>query len=228
MGPSIGCSVRAVLVAGAVLCAAGGASAEAFVDLYVGAAVTSDTAVSIQVTPAGGPSQSLVSGSQVDFDISVAPGGRGGYWLESLPWLGAALDLSFFQSDQSADAPNDSEYYLRVIPLSALLMLRQPFLTNSAFPRGQLQLYAAAGPGVFRSKFSGFGVSDTSVDLGVDVRAGLKLFHLVQSWGVFVEYRFTRFEPSTFKGTDSLDRRVEAEFGGVSTHYFLFGTGYHF
>lgn len=227
MRRSIRCSIRVLILAAAMLSGSDGARAEAFGAVYVGGAVTGDAGSSIRGGPAAGPLIPLVNGERTEFDLSVAPGGRAGYWLESLPWLGFALDVSYFQVDQTVDVGGKSVFDIRVTPFSGLLMLRYQLLKNSAFPHGGVNFYGAAGPGLFRSKFSGLGASDTSLDVGADVHVGVEIFHVVQSWGFFAEYRFTRFTPSTFKG-DNSGGVVQAEFNALNTNYFLFGTSFHF
>jgi Outer membrane protein beta-barrel domain len=227
MRRSTRCLIGVFWLAAALLTATHEARAEAFVDLYLGAAVTGDAGSSLRGGPQAGPLTPLVDGKRTEFKVSVAPGGRAGYWLESLPWLGFAVDASYFQLNQKVAPGEETRYSIRVTPYSGLLMVRYPLWKTSEFPVGQAFLYGAAGPGLFRSKFSGFTASDSSLDIGTDVRVGVKFFHLVPSWGLFAEYRFTRFEPSSFAGNNP-HGVVEAHFNPLNSHFFLFGTSFHF
>src|SRR5438477_12401437 len=158
--------------------------AEGFIDLYLGAAVTRDSDVK---ATAFGVSET----GRVEWDRSFTAGGRFGFWFESLDWLGLALDASFFKPDSD----------ITVIPVSVLAMLRLPLLKDKdkGFPHGRLQPYIAAGPGLFISRADGsFGtglssVSDTSVDLGVDVRGGLA-FLSTMNIAPLAQYRGTLVE----------------------------------
>jgi len=214
-------------LAAALLLAGGELRAEAFLDAYVGAAITGDTQSTIVGGPHGGPLVPLVSGTRTEWEVSIAAGGRAGYWLKKHSWLGFAADFSYFEPAQNVADGESSRYNIRVTPLSGLLMLRYPLWANSEFPAGQAFIYGAAGPGLFRSKFSGYGASDTSLDVGADVRVGLKFFHLIRAWGLFAEYRFTRFDPSGFGG-NTPSGEIDADFNALNSHFFLFGTSYHF
>src|SRR4030095_15103061 len=86
------------------------ARAEGFVDLRVGGALTEDNYVEID-PPGGGGSFEFPT----EYEDSVTGGVRGGYWFESLPWLGLAGDVSYF-------APRGATYFgaqYDVIALSA-------------------------------------------------------------------------------------------------------------
>jgi hypothetical protein len=88
-----------------------------------------------------------------------------------------------------------------------MVMARLPLLESSEYPAGRLQPYVGAGPGIFwhRRKFdlqSGDRVSDDTVDVGADVRAGVA-WKFTEHWGMFAKDRFNYF-------TTSADRDVEA------------------
>lgn len=213
---------RRRITALAAVCAsialAGSARAEMFVDLYGGYAHTaaSDTTS----TGAGGFAPHVDSGTV---------GLRGGYWLESLPWLGIAGDFSWFSPDSSLSLLGSSAD-VDVYPLSALLMLRAPLLTSDAFPNGRLQPYGGVGPGIFFSDYyeslfvTDQNFEDTAVDVGVDVRAGARV--MVLDWlGLFVEYRYTWFEPAWEDRIEGARTRIRTEYG---THHLVGGVGFHF
>lgn len=208
------------------------AQAEPFLDLYVGAARTGETEVTIQefLTPA-------TASRTVDFDSSVTFGGRIGYWFEGLPWVGVALDVSSFKAEgQNVD--------IAVFPVSILVMLRWALLATAAIPQGRVQPYVGIGPGVFISDVDvdfrpavAEEVSDWSLDLGLDVRAGLAWqFH--KRVAIFAEYRFTHVGVEieergcitlacalSIFGSEVTVRTTEAT---LDTHHFLLGLSFRF
>ena len=158
---------------------------------------------------------------QTDFEDSVTGGVRGGYWFDPLPWLGLAGDVTYFGPDD--DIPGGPE--IDVIPISPLLMLRAPLVTDEEFPNGRLQPFAGVGPGIFVSLVDfGGGDDDESVDVGLDVHAGLK-FLVTPNVGIFVQYRYTWFEPELELDVGPFDVDVEPE---LSTHHAAAGIGFHF
>lgn len=223
-----------ILLVAVVVPGADAARAEGFVDLYIGGAFTADTDGKIDADPPGSVPE-LPGPFDVDFENSVTGGARAGYWLDSIPWLGFALDGSHFSAKEDARPVGPSILQLRIIPVSGLLMLRYPMLKSSEFPRGQVYVYAAAGPAAFittaTAELKDLGLAenfdDTYVDAGVDARVGIKLFHALQSVGVFVEYRFTHFAPRAFED-DIQGVPIRLKFDRVMTHHFAAGVGFHF
>ena len=190
------------------------ASAEWVTDVYLGAAITQKEDVAIQI-------EGLRASEKVDFDTSFTLGARVAYWFESTPWLGLALDASFYNPD--AD--------LTVFPVSALLMFRWPLLTSVEFPKGRLQPYAGIGPGVFVSTTKvdlrpelPAEFSDTSIDLGLDARAGLAWL-FAKNTAVFVEYRFTHVSPHFEDRPADLKTTVDVD---LNTHHMLVGISFRF
>ncbi len=212
-----------------------GARAEGFADFRIGGAITPNTDGSITIGGVGSAS------GTIEFKAGVSLGIRGGYWLDSVPWLGFAFDLSYFDPDEDTSL---LPVKLDVFPISALLMLRYPLLKDSDFPQGRLQPYAGVGPGAFISRakldLSPLGapedLKDWNVDLGVHVVAGVK-FH-VWSWSgaqpsvsgslaIFVEYGFTHFKPSDYE--DNIGGvPVELGIDRLDTHHAVAGVGFHF
>ena len=209
-----------------------GARAEGFADFRIGGAITPNTDGSNTIGGAP-PSPS----EPIEFKAGVSVGIRGGYWLDSVPWLGFAFDLSYFDPDEDVSV---LPVKLDVFPISALLMLRYPLLKSAAYPRGRLQPYAGVGPGAFvttaKIKLKDVGASenfsDTQVNLGVDVRGGVN-FHFAppnfpgESLAIFLEYRFTHFEPSDFKD-DIAGVPSELEADQLDTHHIVVGLGWYF
>jgi opacity protein-like surface antigen len=185
----------------------GTARAEGFVDLRVGGAFTEDNDVTLSQGPA-----SLTFGTE--YEDSVTGGVRAGYWF--VPWLGLALDVSYFAPDDDTGGPE-----IDVIPVSPLLMARVPIGRTEELPNGRVQPFLGIGPGIFVTleDFDSFGDDDT-VEVGVDLHAGVNV-QVTRLVSLFAEYRYTYFEPEvTIQGVD-----VESE---LSTHHVGVGVGFHF
>jgi hypothetical protein len=103
------------------------AGAEWFLDLYGGGAFTQDADITVN--------NSTTLNSKLKFDTEATGGGRVGYYLTGigLPWLGFALDASYYAPATSA---SDVEARLEVVPISALVLLRLPLLVDRRCPRG--------------------------------------------------------------------------------------------
>ena len=203
------------------------AAAEKFAALYVGGAFTTNE--DIDISASGGKDT-----AKADFDNSFTVGYRMGYWFEPLPWLGLALDVSYF-------APDYDNGDLDIIPLTGLVMFRLPLMKSKDYPKGQLLPYVGVGPGAFFSKikydvansavpallkkppFSG-NYSDWTLDIGLDVRAGLsRMFG--HNRAVFLEYRFTKFSPDFKDNVLGQTVRTETD---LNTHNVLIGFSYNF
>ena len=213
----------------------GGARAEGFVDVRLGGSATQDTDNTVKVGPVGGAPQNTLSAT-TGFEYGVSLGIGGGYWLNSVPWLGFALNLSYFKSSEDAsDGLN-----LRVYPISGLLMLRYPLFKSDTYPLGRLQPYFGIGPAAFVSRakleLTSIGLvgefNDTNTDVGLYAQLGLKYFFDIpslpgKSWGFFVEERFTRFDPSAFK--DNIDIvPLEIDLDALNTWHTTAGLAFHF
>jgi hypothetical protein len=189
------------------------ASAEWFLEAYGGVSMTADADVTIR------NGQTL--DDTVSFDTEGMGGGRLGFWLDGLRWLGLAADVSYFAPSGQGSTV---ETRLEVIPLTPLLMLRLPLLTSSEFPNGRLQPYLAAGPGFFMTsvKVDVPGLPEESTDwqfeIGADARVGIT-FMITPGFGTFVEGRYTVF--STDPGGRSTEFDIETVHvaGGISIRW---------
>lgn len=168
--------------------------AESFFDLYGGGVFGQSTQIDHQFfgDPTVFPRPAPMSVTKHSgFSASWTVGGRVGYWFEPLPWLGAAMDISYFEQKGS-----DTE--IDLIPMSFLVMLRYPMMTSESFPKGRLQPYIGVGPSVYYSHTSiNFdpplqNVNHGSLfgDVGLDLRIGT-LWRISTTLGMFTEYRFT-------------------------------------
>jgi len=196
-----------------VVLAPAAASAEWFVDAYLGPAVT--TGSKLEFTLFNQEQKENLSGrSSPEFGL------RFGRWLDdfSLPWLGVAFDVSYFRPATD----------VQTVPLSLLLMARYGFLKDDEVPAGRLQPYVGVGPGLFLSNANGtigfHDVDETSKDVGFDFRAGLA-FRFDRNWGAFTEYRFTHVSPSWT--IDVFGGKADAS-TTFNTHHVVLGVSYRF
>lgn len=173
-------------------------------------------------------------------DTGVTFGLRGGYWLESVPFLGFGMDLFFFSvpiPSQTAAATGalNSEIFDEPISINASgqarvpsvtlpgfafspeVRLRVPLLTSKAFPKGMIQPYVAAGPAW------AFTVEDEDPELviGGKIGAGVSV-SLLRFLALFTEYRYTFFP--NFKLSN---RNVNYE-ADINTHNLVFGVSLRF
>jgi len=201
------------LAAVLVLAVASEASAQWFVDAYLGAAITSDS--KLEFTAFNEEQRQNVTGrSSPSFGVRV------GRWLDDLqiPFLGVAFDVSYFRPTIN----------VQTVPLSLLLMARYGFLKDEEVPDGRLQPYVGLGPGFFFSNLDGIIGSqeahETSKNIGLDTRMGLA-YRFDATWAGFAEYRFTHVTPSW--NVDIFAGKTDAS-TTFNTHHFLLGVSYRF
>lgn len=221
-----------LLLPAMIVCLAGvpeWARAEWFADVYAGWASTqtSDVTATDQNCSLFGCTATQRATRTVLFDTSNPFGIRLGYWFESVPWLGFAGDLSFFEAQASG-------VDVTLLPFSALVMVRYPLLATEAFPKGRLQPYLGIGPSFavyqdasvdFRPDLPGE-VKGTSSDIGVDVRAGLAWqFH--RHVALFGEYRYSSF-PVEIKKEPFLFGNIQTIDSEIKTHHFQLGVSFRF
>jgi opacity protein-like surface antigen len=189
-----------------------------FADLYLGGVMPEDGDIDGEASPFG---VIINDSTKADYDNTYIVGGRGGFWLPNTPWVGAAVDVSYFELD--ADGTET-----KILPVSALAMFR--------YPGDRLQPYIGIGAGVFFTdtevdiQLSGENknFSDTAVDFGLDTRAGLA-WRLLRSFAIFGEYRFTYYEADYSDKIESggTETNVDIEMKN-KVHYFLLGFSYRF
>lgn len=200
------------------------ATAETFCDVYFGTSLINadDSYIKLNGTTLDAEDES---------EAYAVFGFRYGTWLDNIPCLGVGLDLSL----NGVVMGYDLKPFGRIWSGSMLAMLRLPLMKSTEFPHGQLQPYLAVGPGFFLTEITKIvgppevsdidWFADESLDLGLDVRAGL-------SWGLpetkmrlFAEYRYTQFEAdferSITDGTLSFKPTLQM-------HYLLLGLGINF
>ncbi|MGD8530925.1 MAG: porin family protein [Syntrophobacterales bacterium] len=188
-----------------------------FVEIYGGAAIPQNE--KLKATSSAGPLTDKTS-ETVNYDDSFAVGGRVGYWSKIEPYLGAAVDASYYQ-------PEADGIDLKVYSVTLLAMFR--------YPIGKFHPYLGIGGGLFitdgdidiRLGGQPRTVSDISYDAGFDGRAGLAYqFH--PNIAVFGEYRFTYYSAKfkdSFSGALDTDVKVKSDY---NTHFLLVGVSYRF
>ncbi len=154
---------------------------------------------------------------EVGFDDSLAIGGRIGVWFNRVPWLGIALDGSYF-------APEGSGVEMEVMSLTPVLMLRAPLIDSAEFPIGRLQPYVAAGLGVyfahivddFRAPLTR-DFDGVSIEASARVEAGLA-WRVTRNLALFAEYRRTS-PPSRVDERIDTDLDANDFFVGLSLRF---------
>lgn len=186
-------------------------AAEWFLDVYGGGAFTGDVDVEVRDT--------VTVDDKVKLDEELTGGGRIGYWF--LPWLGAALDVSYFAP---AGNTNGVETRLEVLPISALVMFRAPLFSSPGFPYGRLQPYVGAGPSLFVTRVKvdapslGERLSESRVEVGGDLRGGVA-FLFTPNFGVFIEGRYTFFSTNPGGRSTEFDVETVHALGGVTLRW---------
>jgi hypothetical protein len=199
-----------VIGLGLTIGAARPAAAEWFLDIYGGASMTADADVTFR--------NGTTVDDKVKFDTEGMGGGRVGYWLESLPWLGLAGDVSYFAPTAQGTT---FETNLEVIPITPLVMFRLPLMQSPEFPKGRLQPYLGVGPGFFVTSVEvnagalGEENTDWQFEVGVDTRAGIT-FLITPGFGVFVEGRYTWFSTNPGGRSTEIDVETVHVAGGLS------------
>ena len=218
------------------------ASAEGFLDLYLGAGFPEDGDVDTKVVGISFPNS-----LDADYETTSSSGLRGGYWFEdAAAFVGIGLDLSYYRASGEVDVASglglttpfeiDADFY--AFPITPLLMLRVPIQPTEEFPGGRVQPYGAIGPGLTLSVADvdtsrlAFGLDDfvdASFDVGIDVRGGLAV-HVAKPIALFAEYRYTRLRPD-------YDNEIDDDFGpdididiepDIDVHHMVFGVSFRF
>lgn len=226
----------------ALLAAATPAAAEWNLDFYGGAAYTPRSDFTLVVSrPSGSLDHSF---HDVEWDTSAAYGLRVGYWLESKPWFGMALDIFQFNADIPAQTVNTTIQNVESgpLPLGAIdfavsaiafdLRLRTPLLASAEFPRGRLQPSVTAGPAIFRVEVTNRGNSELTTRPATDTVLGYKLgaglsFQLTKAAAIFGEYRFTHFHAEPVLDGTITGGKVPMRFD-LDTHHLVAGVSWLF
>lgn len=221
------------------------ASAETFMDLYGGSALTAPGSLTVAIENGG---------SRVDtgqkYEAGLLFGARAGAWSD---FLGINVDLSYFSSDVNLSGSTvnavtratlgsltgnlDSKVTVGTIGLNG--MLRLQLMKGIDTPDGRVQPYAFGGPTVFVSALdvpskvaftdlagnvtaTSSRKSDLKLSLGYTVGGGTA-FMLAKDLGFFAEYRFTHTTPEY----NVLLPRLTIE-PVIDTHHIVGGVTFRF
>ena len=202
------CSITVVCL----MLSAGPASAEWFADVFVGQSFTKDSDVTVHSTPG----QTVFR--DVEFDRSLAYGGRFGRYFDAVPFLGLAVDYFNFSprigpqpvtvdgcvpSGGCNGGPSGTQKIdIESTAISLDVMLRLPLLKTKSAPYGALQPYLTAGAPLFITTITPRTTAlfrnhqdDTDFSFGYKFGGGLA-FHIVRNLMVFGEYRYTHVQVS--------------------------------
>src|SRR6266511_5277 len=213
--------LRAVFgwVAISLLVVASLASAEPYFGLYGGVVFPEESKVKFSEFPLRVPSPSRfdVTVGQEGFDTSGILGGKFGYFLGPLPFLGFELDVfNIFGPDINANATRTldvkgvpvgnlkaplssffntgSDIELRTTGVLLDVVGRFPLMRSQEFPNGRLQPYVGVGGGWINAQLSldnpplGGSRNDVTDAIGAQGIAGLKFF-LMPNVALFTEYK---------------------------------------
>lgn len=195
-----------------LLAAAGPASAEWFADVYVGQSFLEKNYATIH----SAQGQTVFRG--VEFDRSLAYGGRFGRYFDAVPFLGLGVDLFSYSAPigtQTAHADgcipsggctgghtNPKRIDIDSLALSVDAMFRLPLLKTKTAPYGALQPYVAGGLPLFITTVTPRSTAifrnheeDTDYSFGLKLAGGLA-FHVARNLMVFGEYRYTHVQIS--------------------------------
>ncbi len=199
-----------------LLVAASLASAEPYFGLYAGAAFPHENDWEFSEFRRLVPPPGLVDVTALDTrgDTSPVLGGKFGYFLESIPFLGFELDVfNIFGPDIDANATRSlngpgiqaqfplsqaintgPEVELRVTGVMLNVLGRLPLMRNNDFPQGRLNPYIGVGGGWINAQLDvsnrvGGDDGDVADLLGAQGIAGVKYF-FHPNVAVFAEYKY--------------------------------------
>ena len=232
--------VLSCITVACLILSAGPASAEWFGDVFVGYSLTDKSDVTVHSTPG----QSVFR--DVEFDHSLAYGGRFGRYFDAVPFLGVAADVFRFSprigpqnvrvdgcvpsGGCGGGAGGTQRIDVETLALSLDLMLRLPLLKTTNAPYGALQPYISGGLPLFITTVTPRTTSylrnhddDTDYSFGWKVAGGVAV-HLVRNLMVFGEYRFTHVEAAAddLRSSDAAARRSSLK-ADLDTHTALIG-----
>jgi opacity protein-like surface antigen len=190
----------------------GPASAEWFADVYIGESFTEKNDVTVH------SSAGLGIFRDVEFDQSLAYGGRVGRYFDGAPFLGLGVDVFNFSPrigpqrvrvdgcvpSGGCSGGQDGTRTLDVdaFAISLDLMLRLPLRKTETAPWGSVQPYITAGAPLFMTTVTPRTTTqfrnhdgDTDYSLGYKVGGGIA-FHVARNLMLFAEYRLTHVQAS--------------------------------
>jgi opacity protein-like surface antigen len=214
------------------------ASAEWFADLYAGTSFTQKSDLKLNDQGIG-----LGTYEDVEFDRSLAWGGRAGHYFDSVPFVGVGLDFfrfypylgpqsvqlrgCFYPGGCGSGRGGTGSFEVETTAVSVDLMLRLPLLKTADAPQGRVQPYVAAGPPVFMTTITPRHTrnfrnhdSDTDFSFGYKLAGGVAV-QVYRNLALFGEYRFTHVSPEV-ELRDASNRKTTLR-ADLDTHSALFG-----
>jgi opacity protein-like surface antigen len=191
-----------LLAAVMVLAVAPLAQAETYVGLYGGYALVQDSDFEVN-------GQTLTE--DAEFDSGALVGGKIGYWMKTLPWVAAEVNI-WNNWTSLPTGKSGGDYDLDLLNFSGSLLLQ--YLVNP------LRLYAGGGVVGCWADLSVHTMGEDSLNVGAMAQAGAE-WEIVPHWGVFAEYRYV-YLPLEFDAGGS-----EMEFDADSNQ-FLGGVNFRF
>jgi opacity protein-like surface antigen len=230
--------LAALIVLGSLGVGSRPASAEWFADLFAGLSFTRDHDLKLN-------DQGIGQGTyeSVEFDRSLAWGGRAGRYFDSLPFLGLGLDFfryypdiggqsvqlrgCFFPGGCGTGRGGIGHLEVQSSAISLDLMLRLPLLKSADAPQGRVQPYVAVGPPFFITTITPRNTrnfrnhdDDTDYSFGFKAAAGVAV-QVYSNLALFGEYRFTHVSPEVELHDANLSRTTLRT--DLDTHSALLG-----
>ena len=221
-----------------LMLSAGPASAEWFADVYAGQSFTKDSDVTVHSTPG----QTVFR--DVEFDRSLAYGGRFGRYFDAVPFVGLAVDYFNFSprigpqrvnvdgcvpSGSCGGGPSGTNQIdITSQAISLDVMFRLPLLKSKNAPYGALQPYVLGGAPLFITTITPRTTAlfrnhqdDTDFSFGYKFGGGIA-FHLVRNLMFFGEYRYSHVQVSAgdLDGADTGRARFKTD---LDSHSALLG-----
>lgn len=232
---------RWMVVAAAVVTVAVGArpaAAEWFADLYAGLSFTRDSDLKLNDHGIG-----RGTFEDVEFDRSLAWGGRAGRYFDRLPFLGVGLDFfryypyigpqsvqlrgCFYPGGCGSGRGGTGSFDVETTALSVDLFLRLPLFRSDDAPQGRVQPYLVAGPPIFMTTITPRHTrnfrnhdDDTDFSFGYKLGGGVAV-QIFKNLSLFGEYRFTHVSPEV-ELRDASNRKTTLR-TDLDTHSALFG-----
>jgi len=230
--------LAALIVLGSLGVGSRPASAEWFADLFAGLSFTRDHDLKLN-------DQGIGQGTyeSVEFDRSLAWGGRAGRYFDSLPFLGLGLDFfryypdiggqsvqlrgCFFPGGCGTGRGGTGSLDVETTSVSVDLMLRLPLWKSTEAPQGRVQPYVAVGPPLFITTITPRNTrnfrnhdGDTDYSFGYKAAAGVAV-QVFSNLALFGEYRFTHVSPEVELRDANLNRTTLRT--DLDTHSALLG-----
>lgn len=240
-------AVGAMLLA-LILAPASPAAAEFFLEGYTGKAFTLDSG--LQIKQSGGTDFTFSDVSWLDKSFEGSPyhAARGGYFFESIPWFGLAIDFFHFKVFAETSDTRPVSGTVAGVPVGGaaqVASLVQKFEVSHGvnyfmldalfryglfkdaerFPKGLVQLYGGVGLGAVLGHAESV-VRNVAAEpgyewtgIGVQAIAGVRVLFW-KYLGVFAEYKFTHssLDVGVASGRARLEENTHHVVGGISVY----------